>query len=130
MKASVGIGAAAGLALAALIPVNQASIQHPARTAHHEASAAPVLAQLTAYSGITAQSSFARCVIQRESGGNPQALSPAGYWGLYQFSRATWQAYGGNPATFGRASAAEQTRVFNNAIAHGGKGNWAPYDGC
>ncbi len=130
MKASVGIGAATALALAALIPLNQASIQHPARTAHHQAAAAPVDAQLTAYSSITAQSSFAWCVIQRESGGNPQALSPAGYWGLYQFSRATWQAYGGNPATYGRASAAEQTRVFNNAIAHGGKGNWAPYDGC
>ena len=147
MKASVGIGAATALALAALIPVNQASIQHPARTAHHQAAAAPVDAQLTAYSSITVRSgrslrahrgrrtatalgSFARCVIQRESGGNPQARNPAGYWGLYQFSRATWVAYGGNPATYGSASAAEQTRVFNNAMARGGRGNWSPYDGC
>ena len=187
MKASVGIGAAAALALAALIPVNQASVQHPARTDYHQAAAAPVHAQLTAYSGITvrpgpshrahyvrshrahyvrshrahyvrshrahyvrshrahylpshrahyvrrtatARGSFAECVIQRESGGNAQARNPAGYWGLYQFSRATWVAYGGNPATYGSASAAEQTRVFNNAMARGGRGNWSPYDGC
>jgi hypothetical protein len=161
VKASVGIGAVTALALAALIPVNQASVQHRARTAHHQAAAAPVDAQLTAYSSITVRSrqlhlahlahrahlrlsyrahyarrpatalgSFAQCVIQRESGGNPQAWNPNGHWGLYQFSRATWVAYGGNPATYGSASAAEQTGVFNNAMARGGQGNWSPYDGC
>ena len=56
MKASVGIGAATALALAALIPLNQASVQPAARTAHHQAAAAPVHAQLTAYSGITVRS--------------------------------------------------------------------------
>ena len=56
VKASVGIGAATTLALAALIPLNQVSVQHAARTAHHQAAAAPVHAQLTAYSGITAGS--------------------------------------------------------------------------
>ena len=53
MKASVGISAAIGLALATLIPLNQTSVQHADRTAHHQAAAAPVHAQLTAYSGIT-----------------------------------------------------------------------------
>ena len=56
MKASVGIGAAIGLALATLIPLNQTSVQHADRTAHHQAAAAPVHAQLTAYSRITVRS--------------------------------------------------------------------------
>jgi hypothetical protein len=35
------------------------------------------------------------------------------------------------PSTFGNASAAEQTQVFNNAMATpGGAANWSPYDGC
>ena len=80
------------------------------------------------YSGAT--SSFEQCVISRESGGNPQATNGAGYWGLFQFSAATWAAYGGNPADFGWASAGEQEQVFNNAMAAGGESNWAPYDGC
>jgi len=69
-------------------------------------------------------------VIQRESGGNPQVWNPTGHWGLYQFSQATRAAYGGNPAAFGRASAAEHTSVFDTAIARGGEGNWSLYDGC
>jgi hypothetical protein len=76
------------------------------------------------------QSSFEQCVIAHESGGNPDATNGAGYWGLFQFSAATWAAYGGNPADFGYASAAEQERVFANAMAQGGESNWAPYDGC
>lgn len=34
---------------------------------------------------------LARC----ESGGNPRAVNPAGYYGLYQFSAATWRSVGG-----------------------------------
>lgn len=47
---------------------------------------------------------LARC----ESGGNPRAVNPAGYYGLYQFNLPTWGSVGGsgNPA---RASAEEQT---------------------
>jgi hypothetical protein len=78
----------------------------------------------------TAPDGYAQCVMQRESGGNAQAVSPAGYWGLYQFSKATWEAYGGSAATYGSASAAEQNRVFGNAIAQGGQSNWSAYDGC
>lgn len=77
-----------------------------------------------------ALSSYGRCVIARESGGNSQVMNSSGHYGLYQFSASTWQAYGGSAADFGRASAAEQTRVFNNAIAQGGQSNWSPYDGC
>ena len=54
--------------------------------------------------------------VQCESGGNPQAVSPDGtYWGLYQFDRQTWAAHGGNPASYGSASAAEQAAVAANA---------------
>jgi LysM repeat protein len=80
----------------------------------------------TTYSG---GSAFQQCVIQRESGGNPNAWNGS-YYGLYQFSASTWAEYGGNPADFGHASVAEQNQVFANAMAAGGESNWAPYDGC
>jgi hypothetical protein len=67
--------------------------------------------------------------MERESGGNPDARNGQ-YWGLFQFSEATWSAYGGNPADWGSASAGEQEQVFANAMAAGGESNWAPYDGC
>jgi uncharacterized protein YabE (DUF348 family) len=42
---------------------------------------------------------LARC----ESGGNPKAVNPAGYYGLYQFSLSTWRAVGGSgyPTDYG-----------------------------
>ena len=73
---------------------------------------------------------FGQCVVQRESGGNPQIMNGSGHYGLYQFSASTWAEYGGNPADFGHASVAEQNQVFANALAQGGEFNWAPYDGC
>ena len=38
-----------------------------------------------------------------ESGGNPNAVNPAGFYGLYQFSVSTWHAVGGrgNPTDYG-----------------------------
>jgi LysM repeat protein len=87
---------------------------------------APVQSAST-YSG---SGSFQSCVIARESGGNSQVMNSSGHYGLYQFSASTWAAYGGNPASFGNASVAEQNQVFNNAIAAGGQSNWSPYDGC
>ena len=89
--------------------------------------AAPKAARAATYSG---SGSFQSCVIARESGGNSQAINPSGHYGLYQFSAATWAAYGGSPSSFGNASVAQQNQVFNNAIAAGGQSNWAPYDGC
>jgi LysM repeat protein len=95
------------------------------------AAAAPAPAQTqsqSSYSGSTG--SFQACVIAAESGGNSQVMNSSGHYGLYQFSASTWAAYGGNPASFGNASVAEQNQVFNNAMAAGGASNWAPYDGC
>jgi LysM repeat protein len=73
---------------------------------------------------------FGQCVVARESGGRTQVMNATGHYGLYQFSASTWAAYGGNPADFGHASAAEQNAVFAAALAAGGQSNWSPYDGC
>jgi len=116
------------------------SVLGPAPAPAPAPAAAPVQSsQQTSYTAAPAQSgtvstsgmgSFQQCVIARESGGNSQVMNSSGHYGLYQFSASTWSAYGGNPADFGNASAAEQNQVFNNAMAAGGASNWAPYDGC
>ena len=96
-----------------------------------QASPASVPALTDAVStGAVPGGAFGQCVIARESGGNAQIMNASGHYGLYQFSAATWSAYGGNPADFGHASVAEQNQVFANALAAGGESNWAPYDGC
>lgn len=58
-----------------------------------------------------------------ESGGNPKAVNPAGYYGLYQFSLSTWRSVGGtgNPVN---ASAAEQTYRAKLLYKRGGAGQW------
>jgi hypothetical protein len=108
-----------------VIPVQRA----PAATQPVTTAAAPAVAA-GAYQGTAPGGSFGACVRARESGGNYQATNPGGYYGAYQFSASTWAAYGGNPADYGHASAAEQDQVFANALARGGASNWAPYDGC
>ena len=58
-----------------------------------------------------------------ESGGNPQAVNSAGYYGLYQFSLSTWAAQGGsgNPIN---ASAAEQTKRAQILYSKTGASSW------
>jgi uncharacterized protein YabE (DUF348 family) len=60
---------------------------------------------------------------QCESGGNPRAVNPAGYYGLYQFSLSTWASVGGsgNPIN---ASPAEQIMRAQTLYARGGAGQW------
>jgi uncharacterized protein YabE (DUF348 family) len=60
---------------------------------------------------------------QCESGGNPRAVNPAGYYGLYQFSLSTWRSVGGsgNPIN---ASPAEQIARAQTLYARGGAGQW------
>ena len=94
------------------------------------AAGAPVQATAATSGSYSASGSYEACVIARESGGNAQVMNSSGHYGLYQFSASTWQAYGGSAASFGNASAAEQHRVFANAMAQGGQSNWSPYDGC
>jgi hypothetical protein len=62
-------------------------------------------------------------VAQCESSGNWQADTGNGFYGGLQFTRSTWNAYGGsgNPAN---ASRAEQIRVAENVLAGQGRGAW------
>ena len=62
---------------------------------------------------------LARC----ESGGNPRAVNPAGYYGLYQFSTATWRSVGGSGLP-SRASAGEQTRRAQTLFRRSGSSPW------
>ncbi|HYO40085.1 MAG TPA: transglycosylase family protein, partial [Nocardioidaceae bacterium] len=60
---------------------------------------------------------------QCESSGNPRAVNPAGYYGLYQFSPATWRSVGGSGLP-SQASKAEQTRRAQKLFRRSGSGPW------
>jgi hypothetical protein len=65
---------------------------------------------------------LARC----ESGGNPRAVNPAGYYGLYQFNRQSWASVGGSGLP-SQASAAEQTyraQLLYNRVGGRWQGQW------
>jgi len=62
---------------------------------------------------------LARC----ESGGNPRAYNSAGYYGLYQFSRATWRSVGGSGSP-SAASAGEQTMRAQALFRRSGSSPW------
>jgi len=82
------------------------------------------------YGGPVPGGAFGRCVVERESSRRPQVMNSTRHYGLYQFSEATWVEYGGKRSEFGRATVAEQNRVFATALARHGKDNWIPYDHC
>jgi cell wall-associated NlpC family hydrolase len=83
------------------------------------------------YGGGGVGGAFGACVRAAESGGNYQIWNASGHYGAYQFSEATWIAYGGSAASFGHASPALQDQVFMNAMSTpGGYLNWQPYDHC
>jgi LysM repeat protein len=115
---------------AMLEPTAPAPTMVPAASGPAYAPAQASAPVASSYSGGTPGGSFGQCVISRESGGNAQVMNSSGHYGLYQFSESTWVAYGGSAADFGHASAAEQNRVFANALAQGGQSNWSAYDGC
>lgn len=62
---------------------------------------------------------LARC----ESGGNPKAVNPAGFYGLYQFSLSTWRSLGGtgNPTDHDYWG---QTRIAWKLYQHSGRSPW------
>lgn len=107
-----------------------ASTGNPGYQAPQQQYQQPVYQAPQQQSGNWPGGAFGNCVVARESSGNAQVMNSTGHYGLYQFSASTWAAYGGSPAEFGNASVAEQERVFMNAIAAGGQGNWSQYDGC
>jgi LysM repeat protein len=110
-------------------PVEQSAPVESAPVESTVTEAAPAATSDTSVS-TAGDSSFQSCVIERESGGDSQVMNSSGHYGLYQFSASTWAEYGGNPADFGDASAAEQNQVFDTAVADGGESNWSAYDGC
>jgi LysM repeat protein len=79
-------------------------------------------------------SAFESCVINAESGGNPQAYNPvSGAGGLFQFLPSTWASLGYAGAYPGGAQTAPvsvQEAAFNQLYAEAGTAPWAPYDGC
>jgi uncharacterized protein YabE (DUF348 family) len=62
---------------------------------------------------------LARC----ESSGNPNAVNPAGFYGLYQFTRSTWHSVGGkgSPTDYGYW---EQTKRAWKLFRRDGRSPW------
>ncbi|WP_367650673.1 transglycosylase family protein [Nocardioides sp. zg-1308] len=58
-----------------------------------------------------------------ESGGNPRAVNPAGYYGLYQFNVATWRSVGGSGMPH-HASPGEQTYRAKLLYKSRGRSPW------
>jgi len=58
-----------------------------------------------------------------ESGGNPHAVNPAGYYGLYQFSVSTWHSVGGS-GNAASASPSEQTARAQILYGRTGASSW------
>lgn len=58
-----------------------------------------------------------------ESGGNPRAVNPAGYYGLYQFDLGTWRSVGGSGLP-SQASAGEQTYRAKLLYQQRGRSPW------
>ena len=58
-----------------------------------------------------------------ESGGNPRAVNPAGYYGLYQFNVATWRGVGGSGMPH-QASPGEQTYRAKLLYSSRGRSPW------
>jgi peptidoglycan hydrolase-like protein with peptidoglycan-binding domain len=58
-----------------------------------------------------------------ESSGNPRAVNPAGYYGLYQFSPSTWRSVGGRGLP-SHASSREQTARAQTLFRRAGSSPW------
>ncbi|TDM16294.1 LysM peptidoglycan-binding domain-containing protein [Macrococcoides canis] len=81
-------------------------------------------AQQAAPAGNSSMDAHLRVIAQRESGGNPSAVNPAGYYGLFQFSPSTWASVGGtgNPAN---ASVEEQWKRARILYQTAGASQWS-----
>jgi hypothetical protein len=64
------------------------------------------------------------CIALHESSGNPSTNTGNGYFGLFQFSIASWEAAGGPPGLPSDYSAAEQLQIAENLQAMQGWGAW------
>lgn len=90
----------------------------------------PGLARPAPYRSSIPRNVIEACIIARESGGSWDPEPPGDGGQRYQFEPGTWVANGGNPATWGHASPAEQDQVFITTVARHGYGPWQNFDGC
>jgi len=66
-----------------------------------------------------------RRIAECESGGDPRAVSPGGrYRGKFQFSRETWEAYGGRGSDPAEASESHQDRIALRLYRARGTAPW------
>jgi hypothetical protein len=64
------------------------------------------------------------CIAEHESGGDPSTNTGNGYFGLFQFSIASWEAAGGPAGLPSNYSSAEQLQIAENLQAMQGWGAW------
>lgn len=69
------------------------------------------------------------CIGSTENGGDYGRSTNRTHFGRYQYDRATWEANGGDPATWGSATPEEQDRVFRDTVNRYGYAPWRG-DGC
>jgi hypothetical protein len=125
--------AAAAAAVAAAQAKAASAVQAQSTVQVSAAPAAPTPAGSTT---APALNSFLQCVVQHESGGDYQVVSPTGqYMGAFQFSQATWNeaaSLAGRPTLIGvppnQASPAEQDALAVALYSADGGSAW--YDPC
>jgi LysM repeat protein len=76
----------------------------------------------TTTSSVTMSAAWKK-VANCESSGNPRAVNPAGYYGLFQFDKQTWRSVGGSGSP-ANASAAEQLMRAKKLYAQRGASPW------
>jgi hypothetical protein len=87
-NAALGQSAAAAVVSAQKTTVQKTTVQKSGGTTTTTSPGAPVVSVTTTDPALNP---FLQCVVQAESGGNYQAVSPNGlYMGAFQFSQATW----------------------------------------
>ena len=97
-------------------PAAAATSRSEASARHH---AAPTFSHAARRADRLDWKALARC----EAGGNPRAVNPAGYYGLYQFTVATWRGVGGHGYPH-HASRAEQTLRAKKLFQRAGSSPW------
>lgn len=102
----------------------QPAAQQPQQVAQQPQQAAQKPVAQAAPAGNSSMDAHLRVIAQRESGGNPNAVNPSGYYGLFQFSPSTWASVGGtgNPAN---ASVEEQWKRARILYQTAGASQWS-----
>ena len=105
-------------------PAQQAPVKIYQAPAQQAPKAATTQTSAASYATNSSVDAHLKLIMQRESGGNPRAVNPAGYYGLFQFSPSTWAAVGGtgNPAD---ASVEEQWKRARILYTQYGAQHWS-----